>query len=495
MTRAPYRVGGTVNYPGKKKRDERGRVTVPTRIVEFDPEIVFTPEDIKNAFPVVERKANGSAAQGEVDETGVPSDTMDVIRNGTGGDRSAVFWNVVIACKRIGWTIDGIAGLMERHPEGIAKKYWGRLRQEVERVYNKVETEPKGNGQADPRFRLKSFKDILLSTTPNYLVKGIIPSEGLVIAWGKPKCGKSFWVFDLTMHIALGWSYRERRVRQGSVVYLALEGGRGFSARVEAWRRCHLSSHEGEVPFYLLDVPVDLVADRDHLVQAISARELRPAVVVIDTLNRALVGSEAKDEDMAKFIRAADIVRVAFGCVVIVVHHCGIDGSRPRGHSSLSGADDAQIAISKDEAGIITAMVEHMKDGEAGATIIAKLEPVDLGFDDDGDPISSCIIVPAQAQPKMPKLPDAAKLAFEKLQEVISEAGEPPPASNHIPQGPDIRVCSAILWRETFYKAYLGKPDTKQKAFVRASTKLQELHLVGIWSETVWLTGHAGHDQ
>ena len=34
-------------------------------------------------------------------------------------------------------------------------------------------------------------------------------------------------MFDLSMHIALGREYRGKRVQQGSVVYLALEGGKG----------------------------------------------------------------------------------------------------------------------------------------------------------------------------------------------------------------------------------------------------------------------------
>src|SRR5262245_12318511 len=100
-----------------------------------------------------------------------------------------------------------------------------------------------GNGDKaafDQRFVLKVFEGIRMATAANYLVKSIIPRAGLVIVWGPPKCGKSFWTFDITMHIALGWEYRGRRVQQGSVVYLALEGGQGFRNRVEAWRRHHL---------------------------------------------------------------------------------------------------------------------------------------------------------------------------------------------------------------------------------------------------------------
>ncbi len=90
------------------------------------------------------------------------------------------------------------------------------------------------------RFPLIRFDAIQLKTAPSYLVKGLIPRSGLVVIWGPPKCGKSFWAFDVAAHIALGWSYRDRKVQQGAVVYLVLEGEHGIGARVEAWRQQHL---------------------------------------------------------------------------------------------------------------------------------------------------------------------------------------------------------------------------------------------------------------
>jgi hypothetical protein len=134
-----------------------------------------------------------------------------------------------------------------------------------------------GNGHAKPlRFQIKPFEAIKLSTEPSYRVKGILPRVGLVVVWGPPKCGKSFWTFDTIMHIALGWQYRGRKVQQGRVVYLALEGGPGFARRVEAWRRRHLADHDGLVPFSLIDVPVDLVADHKALISDIEAQVNEP---------------------------------------------------------------------------------------------------------------------------------------------------------------------------------------------------------------------------
>lgn len=343
------------------------------------------------------------------------------------------------------------------------------------------------NAAFEPRFILKAFDAITMSTDANYCIKGIVPRAGLAIVWGPPKCGKSFWTFDLVMHVALGREYRGHRVQQGAVVYLALEGGHGFHNRVEAWRRHDLNGHQGAVPFYLLDVPVDLVADCKKLIAAINAQLPEPpTVVVIDTLNRALIGDENKSDDMARFIRAADTIRQALGCAVIIIHHCGVAGLRPRGHSSLSGADDVQIAVERGATGVVTVTIEHMKDGDASAPLAFQLERVDLGQDTDGDPITSCLIRPAELPAATgPKLAGATRLAFDSLKEVLADIGEVPPASTRIPAG--VKVCSAILWREHFYKSHLGEKQTKQKAFVRASLRLQEIRLVGTWSDKAWL--------
>ncbi len=42
------------------------------------------------------------------------------------------------------------------------------------------------------RFKLVRFDQIQLPTDPAYLVKGLVPRNGLVVVWGPPKCGKSF---------------------------------------------------------------------------------------------------------------------------------------------------------------------------------------------------------------------------------------------------------------------------------------------------------------
>jgi hypothetical protein len=336
------------------------------------------------------------------------------------------------------------------------------------------------------RFALKMLDTIFMPLNPNYLIKGLLPRIGLGVVWGPPKCGKSFWTFDLVMHIACGRNYRGRPVRKGTVVYLALEGGFGFAGRVEAWRRHHKPPKD--TPFYLVDVSIDLIADHKALIAAIRSQIREdPAIIVIDTLNRALLGDENKSDDMAKFIRAADAIRTTFNCLMLLIHHCGVAGTRPRGHTSLAGADDVQIAIEKDKDGIVSATIEHMKDGPAGAVIASKLESVNLGTDIDGDPITSCIIVPSELGAAGAKLTKVQRFAFDLLKKVINSEGVTPPKEANLPA--DFKIARSETWRERFYETYpADKQDTKKKALLRATLDLEQDKLIVLWREFVWVT-------
>jgi hypothetical protein len=271
-------------------------------------------------------------------------------------------------------------------------------------------TQPPKDPNKKYPYRLIPFNDLRPGTKSAYYVYGVIPRTGIVVVWGPPKCGKSFWVFDLAMHIALGWEYRGRRVEQGPVVYCAFEGAEGFNNRAEAFRRTHAEALEREVAFqrqwglpeevwfHLLASNAKLVRDHKALIESIQGQvDKPPTVVVLDTLNRSIDGSESKDKDMGDYLAAAEVIADAFWCVVIIVHHCGVDERRPRGHTSLPGAVATQIAIKRDAAGHVIAEVEAMKDGAEGAKFTSALKLVEVGTDEHAQAITSCAIIPVEA--------------------------------------------------------------------------------------------------
>lgn len=339
-------------------------------------------------------------------------------------------------------------------------------------------------------FQLQAFENIRLDTQRrDYLVKGLIASTGLAVIWGPPKCGKSFCAADLGMHIALGWDYRDHRVQQAPVVYIALEGRHGFPARVEAFRRHHGVE---SAPFYLLPASLDLVAKSGQLIAAIKAQlgENLPGAIFLDTLNRSLVGSESKDEDMARFLAAAEKVAGELNCAVVIVHHCGIDASRPRGHTSLSGAVESQLKVERIATGEVIVTVELAKDFAEGTEIVSWLDRVELGTDADGDPVTSLVVLPVegpiQRRTATRKLSPRQKLALAALDECAISGGTPAPPRLKLPTRTVAVQLSA--WREELYRKGVLDRDAKspREEFKRVRNSLHARTLIGVSDDLVW---------
>lgn len=339
------------------------------------------------------------------------------------------------------------------------------------------------------RIYLVPFDDIRTGTEPAYLIKGLIPRVGLTLIWGAPKSGKSFKALDAVMHVALGWPYRGKRVQQGPAVYVAAEGQSGLQNRIEAFRQKRLDAYEGDVPFYLCPINLDLIAEHGELIEVIRQTTSDPAVVTIDTLNRTLRGSENSDEDMSAFVRAADAIREAFNCAVVIIHHCGVEGTRPRGHTSLRGSLEALISVKKDKAGNALATVEEMKDGEDGEVIASRLVMVQVGNDSDGDPITSCIVEPVDASEvkKTTTLNLRQRRAMDVLHDVLVDYGQSSPGGKHYPSGGSI--VPVDTWREHLFKAGVLDEDAKNPRtdFKRLYDALLDKSQIRIWESQMWV--------
>jgi hypothetical protein len=274
------------------------------------------------------------------------------------------------------------------------------------------------------RFQVIDFEDMRPDSISHYLVDELLPEKGIGMVWGKPKCLKSFVVLDLCFHIARGMSYHDRAVRQGGVVYCAFEGGYGYKKRVAALRiKYKLDENEpnGTTPLKIVPASApNLVKDHTQLVREVREQigNMLPRVVVLDTLNKSMPGSEGKDADMAAYIKAAEAIRDAFDCLVLIVHHCGWDESRPRGHSSLPGAVDVQLRVERN-ANAVVVEVELMRDGPEGTQVHLVAEEVTVGIDErSGKKLTSLVLnaadTPIEIARKKGGRPSTIAPAFER---------------------------------------------------------------------------------
>jgi hypothetical protein len=352
-----------------------------------------------------------------------------------------------------------------------------------------------GSGGGKPRFAMTRLIDLTLDTEPRWLVEDLLPKYGLVVVWGPPSCGKSFWTFDLVGHVALGRPYGkdERYVEQGAVLYIAAEGEGGSAARGIAFRR--EISKDDDPPLFLMPTSLDLVGDCDALIDRVHdqlANDGAVVVIVIDTLNRTLHGSESKDEDMGAYVKAADRLRAAFNCAVILIHHCGVNGERPRGHTSLTGAVDTQLAINGTD-GVRTVKIEKLRDGVTGGQLVFNLIAVKVGIEARRNkPITSCVVEhlgeSAATKKQQPRMTSAMKRALEILFDMIARGMgvKLDDGGTYIPTGTlGVRVDD---WRTQCYRGGIstGGQEAKRKAFVGAHDRLVAEGLVGERDEWVW---------
>ncbi len=252
-----------------------------------------------------------------------------------------------------------------------------------------------------------------------WLIKGILPQKGLAIIYGAPGSGKSFFVADLVAHISAPHikDWRDRKAATGGVAYCFLEGGFGAVNRIAALKNrlgdlgyfvsYPESMNLSSAPKHEQEVRSAADCDAKKLVASIRREQGQVAVVVVDTFSRAMSGKdENSSTEMTAFISAMDYLSKELDCLVVVVHHSGKDQSRgARGHSSLLGAIDTEIEITrpnKELPGRI-AKLTKMKEGGDGSEFAFELEQVVLGFDEDGDAVTTCVVVPTDLEPAKSK--------------------------------------------------------------------------------------------
>jgi hypothetical protein len=347
--------------------------------------------------------------------------------------------------------------------------------------------------------------DVEVNTKADDIVKGILPRGVTGALYGPSGAGKTFATLDLAFHVALGRDWHGRRVRKAvPVLYVGLEGVPGLRHRMVACR-----SELGDPGKMLarLTVPVLLnqsdfgTAGQAQIVDA--ARTLadlageRIGLIIVDTVARAMAGDDENSaRDMSAFVGRLDAIARETGAAVLCIHHPGKDESRGmRGNYALGAACDVVLKIDVRDDGTRSVAAEKVRDGEIGDLFSFKLRPVTLGTDDDGDQITSCVVVPCEATsaPKRGRPKGSAKelLGLRALKMAIDEVGSAPPGSAYIPQDAGARVVTFAQLK--LYAAKLGifaaddKPKRQNEVLRRVMNALVAKNQVGQDGDYLWL--------
>jgi hypothetical protein len=363
-----------------------------------------------------------------------------------------------------------------------------------------------------------SERNAVVSKPYEFQIAKIIPRRELVLFYGESQSGKSFTAFDMGVHVASGQEFQGQRVLQGGVIYCFIEKGNGARVRMQAFQMHN--NLPDDLPFAALTKRFDLFNDDETVKQL--AEECKAIaetwdvpldVIVIDTHDAATPGAnEVEKRDVSKTILNYKRLIELTGAGVWVIHHANASGNL-RGSLILYNAIETVISITpqeikgygptRDEDGrqIRRAVVKKQSEGEAGFAWDFVLRQVEVGKNEHGEPITSCVVSkPNGGNYQGPRqLAPNAKIIFKALLDALSNHGIAPPPSVRVAKSITTIVDRSHWIAEYDRKAADMEPDPAKrearvkKAMQRAITQFTEKGYIGVENigsaQWVWWTG------
>lgn len=243
------------------------------------------------------------------------------------------------------------------------------------------------------KFPLLSAGAFLQRKPMQWMVRGLLPRAALAVVYGQSTAGKTFFALDLALAITRGVEWRGKRVSKGRGVYIVAEGTEGFRNRVQAYCEYH-GIDPASLDIVVLPAAPQMM-DKAQVKELILDLQTlgRLDFIVIDTYARVMVGGNENDAaDTGVMVDHCARLHRHTGALVIVIHHAGKDAnSGARGSSVLKAAADVEIEVIRTKE-YRAARVAKMKDGDDSGEFRFQLPIVELGENEDGDPITSCVV-------------------------------------------------------------------------------------------------------
>jgi len=297
----------------------------------------------------------------------------------------------------------------------------------------------------------------------------------------------------------------------GAVLIIAGEGHGGIGARIMACKINNNTKDGAEI--FVIRHQLNLRSSADDfniLMESIDELIQRTGIdlrlIQVDTLARAFGGGNENDsQDMGAFIHNCGRMQRKLDCALMVLHHSGKDASKGlRGHSSLLGAVDTQLELTKIESdvkqdgiagkGVIT--VSKQKDGQDNVKFGFEMILIDINQKlNDALKLSESMslavrealeMIPENQKhkPVPPSRSGAGgvqKVALDALHKAISEHGE-----MRLIDGKRNKAVHVNQWQQAFEASQTDKTWIK-KRFTRCVQSLQNAKKVEVFDPFVWV--------
>lgn len=346
-----------------------------------------------------------------------------------------------------------------------AKGLWAKVRPDPDAMTEVIERQVIA---ANDRYQILGPIEIKALPPIEWAIKGVLPRRGVSMVYGPSGGGKSFVVLNMIYAIAEGSSFFGQMAKQIPVLYVGLEGHAGVKNRIVAMER----AQGRPMPEYMRVLLTNAFnITNPQQVEKLAKECPQGCIVVIDTLNQAAPNAdENSSRDMGAILAGAKRLAELVEGNCVLIHHSGKNAQMgERGHSSLRAALDCSIEVTRTNDRRAW-KVAKAKDGLDGEEHAFRLSIVEVGTDEDGDPVTSCVVVPddvptsAGAKP----LSGNQKLGMDSFREACRTHGGTDADGN-------FTGVHLNNWRPVFYRMSPADTDTaKKKAFERARKDLIE---------------------
>lgn len=361
----------------------------------------------------------------------------------------------------------------------------------------------------ESKFTFEDYDDVEPSTKP-WLVRNAWPMKGVAWIAGASGAAKTFFGIDALAKVAGGAeSIWGRRAQQRGVIYVAAEDPDGCRARLKAFRKTKgaRAAQEGRrLPLKLVPRPVNLLepVDVDNFVRdsldVAAGWDVPLGVVCFDTFSVCIGGADENNSpEMSRALEALYLISKELDCLVVVIAHFGKSGTSGgiRGWSGLAYNADGVIVLERDEDDpeLRHVTFQKVKNGPAGDRLDFTLREVDLGLDDNGDTLTSCVVqfaaalTPTFKRKAGPETKPGPKLVMKAMNQLL-DVGQ----TYVVPPLPGVPPHTAGVLRtklrdRAYAIGYGGedeKPETRKRNFNRDVTALLAANALREHEGVVW---------
>lgn len=246
--------------------------------------------------------------------------------------------------------------------------------------------------------QIENLMTINIPRAAECLVQDLLCPEQISVMYGAPNTGKTFIALELARCISTGEAFLGLDTKPADVFLVELEGRHGIAKRAKAIQTYFPNTQsDKKVLIGFGSVNLQTESLDNYLHDYFKKCKFHPKLLIIDTLAMAMNGADENSSAMTSAVMCLKSIARTCKTHVMVIHHSGKDPIKgARGHSSLKGAVDTEILIHDNKLS-----VTKQRDLPKISSIPFRLEIVDLEVPEGFQPMSSCVVLPANTEVRL----------------------------------------------------------------------------------------------